>query len=83
MSNPRRTCLEPDGIKQVRRGFDMRRYPLAARPYADYRAHLRDHVRADGWPLPNLHYRLPLGWEGHVPRRHDEVLSEEAAGLRG
>ncbi len=61
--------IDPEGIKQVRRGFDIVRYPLAARSYEHYQSRLRDHVRADVWPVPNLHYRLAPGWEGRVPRR--------------
>lgn len=75
--------LDPEGIRQVRRGFEIRSYPLADRPYEDYRAHLRDHVRGNAWPLPNFHYRLAPGWEGHVPRRHDDVPSADAVGARG
>src|SRR5690349_1433470 len=65
--------IDPQGIKQVRRGFDIVRYPLAGPSYERYRARLRDHVRTDIWPLPNFHYRLAPGWEGHVPRRTAEM----------
>jgi hypothetical protein len=65
--------LDPEGIKQVRRGFDIGRFPLAPEPYAHYRAHLREHVASDVWPLPNFQYRLARGWEDHVPRRASEL----------
>jgi uncharacterized protein (DUF362 family) len=64
--------VDPEGIKQVRRGFEIRHYQLAAHSFAYYRNRLRDYVRADSWPLPNLHYRLADGWEGHLPRLIDD-----------
>jgi uncharacterized protein (DUF362 family) len=67
--------VDPAGIKQVRRGFDIRRFPLAERPYGHYRAELRNHVASDVWPLPNFRYRLAAGWEHHVPRLATEVMA--------
>jgi hypothetical protein len=67
--------VDPAGIKQVRRGFDIRRFPLAERPYGHYRAELRNHVASDVWPLPNFRYRLAAGWEDHVPRLATEVTA--------
>ncbi len=61
--------LNPEGIKQVLRGFESNRLPLTSRPFTYYHDQLRDYVRTDRWPLPDLHYRLPEAWEGYVPRR--------------
>jgi uncharacterized protein (DUF362 family) len=61
--------LDPEGIKQVRRGFETRHYPLTPAPYAYYRDRMHEHVRGAPWPLPDLAYRLPPGWEGYVRRR--------------
>jgi uncharacterized protein (DUF362 family) len=75
--------VDPEGIRQVRRGFDTRRYPLTSQQYSHYRAHLRDHVRTDTWPLPNLHYRLAEGWEGHVARLADDGARAPAGSTAG
>lgn len=75
--------VDPEGIKQVRRGFDIGRFPLAPRPYTYYRAQLRDHVASDVWPLPNFRYRLAAGWEDHVPRRTSEVVASGGVARAG
>jgi hypothetical protein len=80
------TCLlmglDPEGIKQVRQAFEIRRYPLISQSYEEVMEHLKECVRNDGWPLPDLAYRLAEGWEGHVPRRHGLAgRAEQATGV--
>ena len=59
--------IDPEGIPQVRRAFDIRHYRLVDQPYPAYRDHLMGFVRSNKWPIPNFQYRLPPGWEGHIP----------------
>ena len=61
--------FDPDAIPQVGRAFGIEQLRLVEGGVDDYRGRLRDHVRADQWPLPNLRYRMPSAWEGYVPRR--------------
>jgi len=60
--------IEPEAVRQVRRAFDIRRYPLVAARYEDVLAHLERFVTSNRWPLPNLDYVLPPAWDGFVPR---------------
>jgi len=60
--------IDPNAVPQVRRAFEINRYPLVAGTYDSSRARLSAIVRSNVLPVPNLHYRLPPGWEGYVPR---------------
>ncbi len=71
--------IDPKGIRQVSGAFDVRHYPLTSGTLSQRVQHLAEFVRSDTWPLPDLHYRLPEAWEGHVPRRR--VQTESSASL--
>ncbi len=60
--------FDPDALPQVGRAFQISRLPLVKQDVNAYLGHLRDYLRTDSWPPPNFRYRMPPGWEGHVPR---------------
>ena len=60
--------IAPEAIRQVHRAFALTQYPLVEMSYDEAMNHLADWVSSSVWPLPDLHYVLPPGWEGYVDR---------------
>jgi hypothetical protein len=60
--------IDPEGVRQVRRAFDVRRHALVAGSYEGFARSSHEFVRSNVWPLPNLAYKLPPAWDGYVPR---------------
>jgi uncharacterized protein (DUF362 family) len=60
--------VDPAAVRQVHRGFSVRRFPLTTLSYEEARDHLAALVVSNVWPLPDLHFRLPTGWDGHISR---------------
>src|SRR4029077_9283608 len=69
--------IDPDAVPQVRRAFEIKRYPLVSATYDSWRARFPAIVRSNVSPVPNLHYHLPPGWEGHVPRLEPAAAQRE------
>lgn len=63
--------IDPESVRQVRRAFEIRRYPLVTVPYSEVVQELDRFIRSNQWPLPDLAYELPPAWEGYVPRLRD------------
>lgn len=68
--------FDPRDIRLVRNAFDIERYPLTSLSFTDCLNGLQEYLRGQ-WPLPNLNYRLPEAWDGHVRKRAEEFAQSE------
>src|SRR5947208_7341866 len=60
--------IDPEGVRQVHWAFDVKRYHLISGSCEGFAGSPQMFVRSNVWPLPNLAYKLPPAWEGHVQR---------------